>query len=916
MPGILVAQTFELSRLRDVNDAAKADQYGLVWDSGTSKHIYVDIVVPADLSSYLSTADIDTLAELNAIVGDDTIIGAAATDASSFGFVVDEDNMASDLATKIPTQQSVKAYVDSAVAGLYDHKGGYDASTNTPDLDTAPSGILKGDAYTVSVAGNFFAVAVEAGDVLIADQDNPVDAGDWTIVNRNIDSSAFATTSHTHAASDVTSGTFDDARISESSVTQHEAALTITESQISDLQTYLTGITAEPLSDLSDVTITSIASGELLKWNGSAWINNTLAEAGIAASTHTHAASDVTSGTLAHERGGLEFDASTVAIGDVIAGTGAGTMGLVTSSGHSDGDVLTIQADGTVDWENPAGGGVTDHGALTGLSDDDHTQYLLGDGTRVGTGIQELKGLNLTDATELTISTGAITVTQGYHTVDTEGDASTDDLDTITAAKGQGDIIILRPVHAARSIVVKHGTGNILCIGGCDITLDDVHDCCQLVNIDGTNWAATPHGSLLYCEDSTLGTMAGDMIFANIPGQPVTNLHLDKPNDRLENRGGVPTWQPRSEVCLSRCVATGNVGLGWDISTGSYASKSMSVGSQETATNGVAFSADGTKAYVLGNANNTIYQYTLSTAWDISTGSYASKSMSVGSQETAPTDLAFSSDGTQCYIIGTTFSDSVYQYTLSTPWDISTGSYASKSMSVQSQEYNSHGVAFSGDGTKCYIIGYTNNTIYQYALSTAWDISTGSYASKSMSAAAQDSSCLSVRMSADGTKAYVLGNVNDTIYQYTLSTPWDISTGSYASKSMSAAAQESTCNGLAFAADGSIVYVIGNTNKTIYQYTLNNSDPSPIDGQTLATNDRVLLSAQTNAIENGVYLAVDETNPSTWTRVADMATGGAASGRTVAVTSGSAYGTSLWICETAAGSDVVGSNSLTFTQYV
>ena len=38
------------------------------------------------------------------------------------------------------------------------------------------------------------------------------------------------------------------------------------------------------LNDITNVTITSIASGEVLKWNGSAWINNTLAEAGIALS--------------------------------------------------------------------------------------------------------------------------------------------------------------------------------------------------------------------------------------------------------------------------------------------------------------------------------------------------------------------------------------------------------------------------------------------------------------------------------------------------------------------------------------------------------------------------------------------------------------------------------------------------------
>ena len=52
----------------------------------------------------------------------------------------------------------------------------------------------------------------------------------------------------------------------------------ITESQITDLGSYITDISGSPLSELSDVTITSIAANEILKWNGSAWINNTLAD--------------------------------------------------------------------------------------------------------------------------------------------------------------------------------------------------------------------------------------------------------------------------------------------------------------------------------------------------------------------------------------------------------------------------------------------------------------------------------------------------------------------------------------------------------------------------------------------------------------------------------------------------------------
>ena len=428
------------------------------------------------------------------------------------------ESQISDLGT-----YATSAYVDSAVAGLYDHKGAYDASTNSPDLDTSPSGVLKGDAYTVSAAGTFFTAAVDAGDVLIADQDSPTHETHWTIVNRNIDETAFATashthataditsgtfadariaesnvtqheaalsivasqvtsgtlphergglefdvsavakgdviagsgtgtlalvaasgasdgdvltvqadgsvafetgggggggdtlpvsdttgiakgsadatkivrlevdglttattrvltvqdsdgtielTGHTHATTDVTSGTFADARIAESNVTQHEAALTITESQVSDLGSYLTDITGEALSTLSDVTITTISSGELLTWNGSAWVNETLAEAGIAAASHNHAASDITSGTLTHERGGIEADISAVAIGDILAGTGSGTIGIVAASGASDGDVLTVQADGSVAFETGGGGGSV---AMDDLTDADMT---------------------------------------------------------------------------------------------------------------------------------------------------------------------------------------------------------------------------------------------------------------------------------------------------------------------------------------------------------------------------------------------------------------------------------------------------------------------------------------------------------------------------------------------------------------
>jgi hypothetical protein len=47
-------------------------------------------------------------------------------------------------------------------------------------------------------------------------------------------------------------------------------------------------------------------------------------------------------------------------------------------------------------------------------------------------------------------------------------------------------------------------------------------------------------------------------------------------------------------------------------------------------------------------------------------------------------------------------------------------------------------------------------------------------------------------------------------------------------------------------------------------------DPNPIDGYTLTDGERILLKHQTNAVENGIYIAEVATDPTTWVRSDDM----------------------------------------------
>lgn len=69
---------------------------------------------------------------------------------------------------------------------------------------------------------------------------------------------------------------------------------------------------------------------------------------------------------------------------------------------------------------------------------------------------------NNTIAPELTIASGAITVTSSYHRVDTEGDAASDDLDTINGGTN-GQILVLRSANSSREVVVRNNVGNIRC---------------------------------------------------------------------------------------------------------------------------------------------------------------------------------------------------------------------------------------------------------------------------------------------------------------------------------------------------------------------------------------------------------------------------------------------------------------------
>ena len=91
-----------------------------------------------------------------------------------------------------------------------------------------------------------------------------------------------------------------------------------------------------------------------------------------------------------------------------------------------------------------------------------------------------------TTGSELTISSGVITVSSAYHKVDTQGNASTDDLDSINGGQ-TGQVVTLQAISNVRDVVIKHGTGNLYLNTLSDFTMNSSRDVISLI-YNGSEW--------------------------------------------------------------------------------------------------------------------------------------------------------------------------------------------------------------------------------------------------------------------------------------------------------------------------------------------------------------------------------------------------------------------------------------------
>lgn len=208
------------------------------------------------------------------------------------------------------------------------------------------------------------------------------------------------------------------------------------------------------------------------------------------------------------------------------------------------------------------------------------------------------------------------------------------------------------------------------------------------------------------------------------------------------------------------------LGTAWDISTATFVRQTTFA--DDNSLEAIYFREDGLKVYVLGATADEVNEYNLSTAWNISTRTLL-QTFDMTVQDTSPRGLSFSSDGGNMYILGAT-GDKVYQYTLNTPWNVSSSVF-SQSFSVASQTTTPDGIFFRNDGRKFYLMDSGISKVYEYDISTAWNITTATFV-QSYAFSASDLNTFAIFFKPDGTRLYITNQSTSRIAEYRLNTAY------------------------------------------------------------------------------------------------------------------------------------------------
>lgn len=271
-----------------------------------------------------------------------------------------------------------------------------------------------------------------------------------------------------------------------------------------------------------------------------------------------------------------------------------------------------------------------------------------------------------------------------------------------------------------------------------------------------------------------------------------------------------PSDTSASDVWSLRDVYKAEAGDEWPttiIPYGNWSLASASHVGQDTSPTGnsssFSFSRKGTKFYHAPYNTQTIYESDVSTAWDTSTLSLVSGNTIAAGGSVFDTHISY--DGYNIYAC--IYNTGIRQYTLSTAFDLSTASLTTTLTAPTLVSNSVGGVYLSDDGTRMIVVEQATDTFSDYTLSTPWDLTTATKNGQ-LSIGAYDTHPRCVVVHPDGGTIFVQMTSGNTIDEWSLATPWTVSSGASYVREISYSSDAGTSGmGLDVKRDGTKLYV-------------------------------------------------------------------------------------------------------------
>ena len=256
----------------------------------------------------------------------------------------------------------------------------------------------------------------------------------------------------------------------------------------------------------------------------------------------------------------------------------------------------------------------------------------------------------------------------------------------------------------------------------------------------------------------------------------------------------------------------------------SAAANPFDISNRDADMTSITFNDDGSKMFLVGLENDKVHEYKLCKNYNLGGMSYTT-SFSISGKVPNPQSIAFNSDGTKMFIVGQA-SQGLNEFALSTAWDISSASWTVEGCTDEGSGKQYTAVDFNADGTGARILDKRDNQVREFVLSTAYDISTcGDYDEDTNStnlnalSGVSEAKAQGMAFNDDGTKMYIVGEQHDKVYELDLLTAYDVSTETFVA-SFDISDQEATPTGLEFSSDGKTMFVVGKNGDEINVYTL------------------------------------------------------------------------------------------------